>query len=85
MRRKQSGHAIGCPIPFREGQGATGSVRRGRLDVGLHVAIHPRRSPQDLDQCGVLPLNLTRRHIGGDCNRAAWAVRWVLIRTLALT
>ena len=46
-------------------------VDSARLDVGLDVAVHLGRGPEDLDYRGVLSLNLTRRHIGGDCNSVA--------------
>ena len=68
---QQPGHPVGGPVPVGEGQRPPGPLGRGRLDVGLDVGVDPGRGPQDVDQRGVLPLDLTRRHIGGDCTSGA--------------
>ena len=68
---EESGHPVGGPVPRREGEGRPGPTAGRRLDVGLDVRVHPGGGAQDVDQRGVLPLDLTRRHIEGDCTSAA--------------
>ncbi len=41
-----AGHAVGGPVPLREGQAAPAALAVG-LDVGLDVAVDPCRLPQD--------------------------------------
>ena len=44
--RQVAGHAVGGAVPLGEGQAAP-TVADVRLDVGLDVAVHPCRLPQD--------------------------------------
>ena len=70
MGRQEARHAVGRTVPTREGERPTGTVGRRRLDVGLHVAVHPACGAQDVDQGGVLFQNLTRRHVRGTVTAA---------------
>ena len=67
---EQPGHPVGGTVPLGERQRPARPVGGGRLDVGLDVGVDPGGGAQDVDQRGVLPLDLTRRHIEGDCTSA---------------
>ena len=66
---QQAGDTVGRPVPLPEGQRPPRGRSHRRLHVRLDVAVLRGRRPQHFDHGGELPLNLTRRHIGADCNR----------------